>query len=84
MDFELVLRNWLWPAAGAAAGAVIDAAYQMYSGCGLAVECFDQVELVRVGGAALFGFVATKFNGIGGKDQKWFSHDKGDSDPHHT
>lgn len=74
MDVRRLIRNWLYPAL-AAAGAAAIAAYQ--GGC-MELDCM--LEPALYAGAA---FLLTKFNGLAGRDQGWFSHDKGDgTDPH--
>lgn len=74
MDWQRLLRNWMWPTL-AAAGTAAVTAYE--SGC-LELDCMLKPALMAAG-----AFLLTKFNGLGGKDQGWFSHDKADgTDPH--
>jgi hypothetical protein len=59
-------RNWLYPTLGAA----VAGAYAAWEGGVCVLD--DWVCFAKVAGSAAFGFLAVKFNPIGGKDSSWF------------
>lgn len=74
MDVERLLRNWLYPLLAAAGTAAISA-YQ--AGC-IELACMKEPVLY-----AVIAAFCMKMNGLRGRGEKWFSHDKGDgASPH--